>query len=70
MKSLGGVFWTYTYGFPNGSTRIGHGNAVTDDFAALTKPAGWDIGPDLGSSWNLNFALAATPGIVMSDAPG
>lgn len=54
-------FWTHTYGsdrvsHPLRPTRIGHGNEVTDDFAAFAKPAGWDIGADLGA-WNLNFPL-------------
>ena len=69
------VFYPYgSYspaGLPTYTGDMGRGNAVTDNCSALAKPAGWDIGADLGSAWNLNFPLAATPaGIVLSDAPG
>jgi hypothetical protein len=50
---------------------MGTGNAVYDNVASLARPAGWDIAGDLGTSWQLNFPLAATTTpIVLSDTPG
>jgi hypothetical protein len=56
--------------YPYGTTPIGRGNAVTDNFSAMPMPAGWTVSTALGSGWNLDFPLAATfSGIPLSDTP-
>jgi hypothetical protein len=55
--------------YPYGSTQIGRGDAVTDNAAAQSPPANWNIGGDLGAAWNLNWPLQATTyPITLSDS--
>ena len=43
-----------------GAAKIGRGSAVTDNYAELAHPAGWDIAADTGPAAALHFPLAAT----------
>ncbi|WP_227307081.1 hypothetical protein [Acidisoma cellulosilyticum] len=53
--------------YPYGSTQIGRGDAVTDNFATVGWPAGWEMTAQLGSAWAMNFPLQATSyGIPLS----
>ena len=56
--------------YPYGSTQIGRGDAVTDNFSTLGWPGGWDMAADLGQAWALNFPIKATSyGVALSSGP-
>jgi hypothetical protein len=55
--------------YPYGSTQIGRGDAVTDNFSTIGWPAGWNMPGDLGSSWTINFPVQATTyGVPLSSS--
>ena len=54
--------------YPYGSTQIGRGDAITDNWASVIPPVNWNIGNDLGSAWAVNMPLQATTyTITLSD---
>ncbi len=54
--------------YPYGSTQIGRGDAITDNWASVMPPLNWNIGNDLGSAWVMNLPLQATGyPIILSD---
>lgn len=54
--------------YPYGSTQIGRGNAVTDNWSDQAPPLNWNIAGDLGGAWSANYPLQATTyPIVLSD---
>jgi hypothetical protein len=56
--------------YPYGSTQIGRGDAVTDNFSTRGWPAGWDMAGDLGVAWAINFPIQATSyGVALSSSP-
>jgi hypothetical protein len=46
--------------YPYGSTQIGRGDAVTDNFSTVGWPADWNMAGDLGRAWTMNFPVQAT----------
>jgi len=56
--------------YPYGSTQIGRGDAVTDNFSTLAWPAGWNMAGDLGQAWAIDFPVQATSyGVPLSSSP-
>lgn len=46
---------------------IGRGDAVTDNYADIPKPDGWDAGSDYGPAWNIDWPLwHAASGVPLS----
>jgi hypothetical protein len=55
--------------YPYGSTQIGRGDAVTDNFSTIGWPAGWNMPGDLGSNWTIDFPVQATSyGVPLSSS--
>jgi hypothetical protein len=55
--------------YPYGSTQIGRGDAVTDNFSTIGWPAGWNMPGDLGSGWAIDFPVQATSyGVPLSSS--
>ena len=72
-QSLANVSSACRLFYPYGTGMMGRGNAVTDNLASVTPPAGWNITADLGPGWSLDMPLhvpMTTPsGVPLSDTP-
>ncbi|MDD2877997.1 MAG: hypothetical protein PHT60_13640 [Acidiphilium sp.] len=56
--------------YPYGSTQMGRGDAVTDNLATVTPPAGWSIANDLGAAFAIDMPLQATAyGLPLATLP-
>lgn len=56
--------------YPYGSNQIGRGDAVTDNYATMTPPAGWSMAADLGGAFVFNMPLQATAyGLPLATTP-
>jgi hypothetical protein len=53
-----------------GTATMGRGNAVTDNFAVVTRPAGWNIAADLGAAPGVAAAFTASTAILDATSPG
>jgi hypothetical protein len=61
--------WPGTYWGVQPDAEIGRGCAVTDNFASVTKPSGFDINASLGAGWGANMPLRF-PMMVTGSGPG
>jgi hypothetical protein len=60
--------WAGEYWTVQPDTEIGRGCAVTDNFATIVKPAGYDINAALGNGWGADMPLG-TPVTVTGTGP-
>jgi hypothetical protein len=56
------------YPYPFSAADIGLGNAITDNWGSVSKPAGWDINAAIDSSWGVNRPLQTPITVVGTGA--